>query len=79
MTATLHVLKRAQARREALGGAGAAAGPGHEHAAGCGCGARPPEPTEEELSGAVAEATQAVERAVGEINALTEELRYELD
>ena len=46
---------------------------------GCACAKDGPEPTEEEYSNAVGEATQTLERAFGEINDAIEELRYELE
>jgi len=48
-------------------------------AIGCACAKDGPEPTEEEYSNAVGEATQTLERAFGEINDAIEELRYELE
>ena len=52
------------------------------HSVGCGClaagGSAPPEPTEAEYAGAVAEATRTLEEAVVGINEALQELREEL-
>ena len=45
---------------------------------GAGEGTAPPEPTEDDFTGAMAEATQALEDAVVGINEALQELRYEL-
>mmetsp|Transcript_2229 Transcript_2229/g.5795 ORF Transcript_2229/g.5795 Transcript_2229/m.5795 type:complete len:205 (+) Transcript_2229:188-802(+) len=91
MTATLHVLKKAKAAKEAaqaeagVDGAQAAitaeeeepprAQP-HAHGGCCACGPPPPEPTVEELDAAIGEATQNIQGAVAHINEILEELRY---
>ena len=79
LTVTLQVLRKSHAagswrwQRLARGEAVAEAGVTAE--SGCGCVPAPPEPTEEEYSNAVAEATQALEEQVGAINDTLDELR----
>ena len=79
LTVTLQVLRKSHAagswrwQRLARGEAVAEAGVTAE--SGCGCAPAPPEPTEEEYSNAIAEATQALEEHVETINEALDELR----
>ena len=79
LTVTLQVLRKSHAagswrwQRLARGEAVAEASDTAE--SGCGCAPAPPEPTEEEYSNAIAEATQALEEHVETINEVLDELR----